>query len=273
MTVCITAFALLSLSCAVFLFAPEADIANAANQTRSVIKATVSNLIDNEYAQKSTLKVMKDNDTFYIPESYYVEIGEKLGLLNYYNAKYAGIDVFYLSETETLENQDSIFDENEHLYPELRLYLVEGATVKVKGRQLVSDDIIKFLGFNEDDAEIYCSVSTSENETFYGFIPRTSLNTFNVPYQERTQKERELILAEQNKPDDNEGNISDGTLTPNTSLALRIVLIIGICIPAALIMVLLFKPSKDDGVKRNRRKNIADNGVDYDDSRSFGRRE
>lgn len=69
--------------------------------------------------------------------------------------------------------------------------------------------------------------------------------------------------------------IDGGNFTSNTSVGLRIVIIIGIAIPAILIVILLFKPSKNE---RRYSKNSVRSGrgrddFDYDDSRSYRRRE
>ncbi len=262
--------ALLILCGAVALCAPTREIASAAEVTRTVLKAPTSNLVENRYAGKSGVKVLHNDDTFYIPESYFIEIEGKL-FGNYYSAKYGDIEVFYESASAP-QTQEMIFEENEKLHPEQRLYLAEGATANVGGRDVVDSDIIKLLGFDEDDTEIYCSVTDSSNVTTYGFIPRESLQPFNLPYQAKTEAERQLLIAEQAKPEEEGSGITEGgNIAPNTSLALRIVLIIGICVPAALIMVLLFKPSKEQSGKRNARRKNAGDEIDYDDSRSFKR--
>lgn len=105
-----------------------------------------------------------------------------------------------------------------------------------------------------------------DGDALFGFAPRDSFEDFVVPYHPITQAERDRLINSKPAPDPEKGDI-----IPNTSLALRIILIIGIAVPAIIIAILLFKPSKNDrtqgkSVMRSERRK---NDFDYDSSRTY----
>lgn len=154
-----------------------------ADSTQNVLVAPVSNLEGNAYAIASTLELTNGDDTFLIPESYYItDISSKAVVPQYYQVKYCGMDFYFKAETR----------------------------------------------------------------------PSTSTVTFQDGVSPAPDPEK-------------------GDIIPNTSLALRIILIIGIAVPAIIIAILLFKPSKNDrtqgkSVMRSERRK---NDFDYDSSRTY----
>lgn len=264
----LTLLALCTVLCAV-LFVPSA-IASADSGdtvTVNVIKAPASNLTDNKYAGKSNLKIISGNDIIYVPESYFVQY-DKLYAGSMHYVIYGGRKFYFDGEPTTMQ---ITLSEGEQLFPNVILTLKNGEPVKIGYIDITDSYTIKFLGYNEDSTELYVSASLENNDPIPGFIPADSVNPFVVPYQSRTQAEYDELHAP--KPD--VPIIEDGHFTPNTSVALRIIIIIGIAIPAILIVILLFKPSKNERryAKNSVRSTRGRDEFDYDDSRSYRRRD
>ena len=272
-------FATLTVLCVAQFCVSGKNIAKA-DSTVTVIKAPVSNLEDNAYAGKSTVGVYDSNSNlFYIPESYYlcspvdsIRLSDNAVII--YEVSYCDIIKPFLlhnadfSPYELPVTTQINVSEGELLFPDVRLTIKDEEEVELDSSIITNDFTIKLLGYNEDGSEVYAS-ATYNGISKYGFIPIDSLEPFTVPYQQRTQAERDALLAAKNEP-----IIPDGSLTaPNTSsVALRIVLVIGIAIPSIIIVLLLFKPSKDEkryaktSVRRERNDRI-----DYDEPRDSRR--
>lgn len=257
--------ALLALISAV-LFTP-ADIA-LADTTVEVVKAPVSNLEGNATAGKSTIKIYDGSTPFYIPESYFIFIKEKVGPTEYYYVEYAN-QSFYIHEEDIIATTQ-ISNTETDLYPDVRLTLKSDVVVTLGSTTITNDYTIKLLGYNEDATQIYV-IATLNNSPVSGFISIDSFEAFSVPYQKKTQAERDALLAAKEEPLFPIG----GNLTPNTSVALRIIIIIGIAVPTVLIVLLLFKPSKNEKryAKNSVKSSRGRDDLDYDDSRSYRRRD
>jgi len=245
----------------------------------SVIKAPVSNLKDNEFAGISTLKIIvNDVDEFYIPESYFVifkmnvpNSEMKMVQYSYDYSKTPRLRDFFVASGEPSDILVSggADDESElrKLFPDVTLHLKDDVSEATVGNRLITSAYtLKLLGFNADGSQVYVDAVLGGDVTS-GFIAKDSLKAFNVPYQERSQAERDALLAEQNKPHPEKGDL----VPPNTSVALRIVLIIGIAIPALLIVFFLFKPTKGEQAyaKKTVRRSRKKDEYDYDNPRSY----
>ncbi|MDE6302028.1 MAG: hypothetical protein K2M36_00360, partial [Clostridia bacterium] len=237
-----------------------------ADSSVEVVKAPVSNLEGNATAGKSTVAVFdNENRTFYIPESYYLSSPTTIVSGMIYGVQYAG-ETFFLRE-QPVTSQINVADD-EVLSPDVRLFVKEDANV-VLGTQAINNEYtIKFLGYNEDGTEIYVS-ATFNGSAAHGFIATTDLEPFTVPYQQRAQEERDALLAALEAQQKNPFGVNP----KNTSVALRIILIIGIAVPTVIIVFLLFKPSKNDRkyAKNTVRGSRSRDDFDYDDSRSYRR--
>lgn len=209
-----------------------------ADSTQNVLVAPVSNLEGNAYAIASTLELTNGDDTFLIPESYYItDISSKAVVPQYYQVKYCGMDFYFKAES-----------------------------LQLSGVEITADYTIKFLGYHTTDSTQIYVVAMLDGDALFGFAPRDSFEDFVVPYHPITQAERDRLINSKPAPDPEKGDI-----IPNTSLALRIILIIGIAVPAIIIAILLFKPSKNDrtqgkSVMRSERRK---NDFDYDSSRTY----
>ncbi len=249
---------------AVFAFAPlQFAYADSAVEA---IKAPVSNLEGNATAGRSTLALLTDDsgDEFYIPESYFVINPIPTRFDGVYNVQYAGHS--FLMEGSISNKTTTVFGDEELSSPDITLSLLDGKVVEFEKVRITDAFTIKLLGYNADGTQIY-AMATEGARTLFGFIPLTDLQPFSIPYQAKTQAEREAILAQKDAP-----KLENGDIAPNTSLALRIIIILGIAIPSVLIVVLLFKPSKNErSYRKNAVRTAGDRGNEYDSSRNFVR--
>ena len=103
--------------------------------------------------------------------------------------------------------------------------------------------------------------------TDYGIADASSFLSFTVGWHPVAETRRAELLA----PEDPAPEVPDGDLTGGEpSDALRIILIIGIAVPALIIVVLIFKPVRSDARGYdNRRKTVKERGTDYDRARSY----
>lgn len=196
-----------------------------ADSTQNVLIAPVSNLEGNAYAIASTLELTNGDDTFLIPESYYItDISSKAVVPQYYQVKYCGMDFYFKAETRpstsTVTFQDGVSPS-----PDLRLTL-KAESLQLSGVEITADYTIKFLGYHTTDSTQICVVAMLDGDALFGFAPRDSFEDFVVPYHPITQAERDRLINSKPAPDPEKGDI-----IPNTSLALRIILIIGIAVP------------------------------------------
>lgn len=266
------------------MFAPSAAAYADDAYTVNCIKAPARNLKDNTTAGQSRVMLLDSsgNPAFYIPETYYVKVLDDNAFGgSYYKVEYAALsDIFYIDKSSltATENSDAIvpsavqFGVSVSMFPDLRLHLKETESIQFSdGINVVTitsaDDYnIKFLGSNDEN--VY--VTASRNGSSYkGLVPKEKFAAFSVPYHPISEAERQALLS---SPDGNVGG--NGEITPNSSKTLRIILIVGIVVPAVLIVLLLFKPAKDGGNnydKRAMKKTRRNNEYDYDRSRSYSK--
>ncbi len=259
----------------------QAAVAAETGTSVSVIKAPVSNLKDNEFAGISTLKIIvNDADAFYIPESYFVifkmnvpNSEMKMVQYSYDYSKTPRLRDFFVASGEKsdllLSGGADEESETRKLFPDVTLYLKDDVSEATVGNRLITSDYtLKLLGFSADGSQVYVDAVYNGELAASGFIAKADLKAFNVPYQERSQAERDAILAAQNQPDPTKGDL----IPPdNTSVALRVVIIIGITIPALLIAFFLFKPTKGEQAyaKKTVRSRRRKDEYDYDNPRSY----
>lgn len=236
-----------------------------ADSTQNVLIAPVSNLEGNANAIASTIVLTKGDDEFAIPESYYLSnISDKPAVSQYFQASYCGFN-FYYKASERPQTTSVTFSDGVSPSPDLRLTLKDEA-LTLESVQITPEHTIKFLGYHTTDATQIFVVATLDGVSRFGFAPLSSFEEFVVPYHPIAQAERDRLINSKPAPDPEKGDI-----IPNTSLALRIVLIIGIAVPAVIIAILLFKPSKNDrsqgkSVMRTERRK---GEFDYDSSRTY----
>jgi len=210
------------------------------------IQAEVSNLIENETAQKSTLLVSTDDDSFYIPESYYVEILSK-AFENTYHANYMGLACYV-----TIENIQTVSSSSTTLFPSVELTIKDGEDVTLITTVLDNTYSILLMGYSEDNSKIYVKATKNES-SLYGFIDASKINRFTVPYESLTQANRSALL-ESNSFNPNE------ELKASTSKGIRIAIIVCLGLAIVIITILLFV-----GKNKERHTSIKDEGQSYDE--------
>lgn len=224
-----------------------------------VVLAPVSNLKDNATAGVSTLKIRSYDidDDIYIPESYYLSNPVEVpGRQDRYFVDYCGTQ-FVLVDAN-LQTTTISFAEGVSPNPDVRLTLKDDVTAMVEGTLVTNEYTIKLVGYNQSGTQVYVRAMLNDG-SLYGFVPVDSFKPFTVPYHPIAQAERDELIADIPEP-----VVPSGDIVPNTSLALRIILIIGIAVPAVIIALLLFKPTKSTKrMLNNKRKDE----YDYDDPR------
>lgn len=237
-----------------------------AESTQEVVYAPVSDLENNEYAGVSTIKLIYGTHYFYIPESYYVS-DITIGPMNFCSVKYCGFNAFYIETTDSEPNTTTVtFADDVSPSPDVLLTLKEGIPITLGEEDITNEYTIKLLGFGIDDETQIFIVAIKDGTPYFGFASKDSFENFVVPYHPIAQAERDDLLARKFVPDPDNGDI-----IPNTSLSLRIILIIGICVPAVIIAFLLFKPSKVERTqgKNTLHRNRSRDEFDYDSPRSY----
>lgn len=238
-----------------------------ADSAQEVVCAPVSDLENNECAGASAVMLMTIDETpFYIPESYYVS-DVKRKIADYYEVSYCGFtDTFFIKSESTPQTTSVTFEDGVSLSPDVRLTIKEEINIILDGKILSNEYTIKLLGYHTEDASQIFIVASKDGEHIFGFANIGSFENFIVPYHPIAQQERDELIASKYQPDPDNGDI-----IPNTSLSLRVVLIIGICVPAIIIAFLLFKPSKTERSqgKNTLHRNRKRDEFDYDSPRSY----
>ncbi len=273
LTVAITLLIVLAMALLIYIpaFTAYADSEEETVTTRC-IKVAASDLEHNAYSKASGIQVKDldtDNVVFYLPESYFLTNVEYRKIarfdFEYYSFSYAGLDTskWYIDYSDSLVVDTVTFSANENPFPDVTLSLVDnGAVIYLDNDTILTNDfIIKFIGFDQTGEEFYVS-ATKDGVTKYAMVSKSLFTDSSIPYQARTQTEREALLKEiasTPKP---------GDIVPNTSRALRIIIIVAICISAALLIIVLFLPKKGAGQKGMARERSRDE-FDYDARRDY----
>lgn len=153
------------------------------------------------------------------------------------------------------------------------LTLAEGASVTLANYLTVNygdtEYTLRYLGLSADDGTSVVFLAENGTVSIYGTANADSFAEFSVPWHPIAAERRAELLAPDEPADD---GTADGDLTGGTpSNALRIILIIGIAVPALLIVFLLFKPSskRNDTRRTTMRRQDTERGIDYDRERSY----
>ncbi len=251
----------------------------AAETTYTCILAPVADLASATSAGASSVPVRDITGAilFYLPESYYLTNAEKITIFSNeaYKTSYANlnnIDFYVLtSDLGSLSSAEATFASGQSPYPNLLLQLKDDASLSLRQISPTTADnvsvsaadgyTIKFFGFNGDSIFI---TATKNDTILYGLAPRSDFVDFSVPLHPIAQAQRDALLASDDPSKDPAANTSD---------TLRVILIVGIIVPAVLIVILLFKPGKDQTgydkhvMKKNKRRD----DFDYDRDRRYSR--
>ena len=219
-------------------------------------------------AVSSTMEFKNADGTslFKIPETYYVKVVEV-------NAD--SISVSYMGLAGTIQKDDSLqavtttaiskvaITEN-NAYPVIEL--------KPTGEQIAYKNIITEAEENKETSlsKVYymgesliapydiCIKIVLGDNTYYGYANKSTFESYTI------SSNQEVIDAINNA---NASPISKATNT-NNSKALRVILIIGLIIPAIVIALLIFIPRKSEQYDKARMHGKKTSFIDYDKTRS-----
>ncbi|MEG2274339.1 MAG: hypothetical protein RSC44_03305, partial [Clostridia bacterium] len=230
------------------VFLPSEVSYAAENYTNAYIKAPVSNIKINSVAGVSNIPVRdltSGKIVFYMPESYYAKVVGLNEDFGFFTVEFSAVTsdsntplqyLIYKADLGETTCADVVFESGVSPSPNLRLQLKEGATANFNGNEVSATDgfTFKYIGGVAGD-KVFVTAQKGDQKHL-GAIDKTSFETFSVPYHPVTEAERQQLLKPADKP------ATDAFKTPEKSTTLRIILIIGIVVPAVLIVLLLFKP-------------------------------
>ena len=264
----------LTLTFSMWGFGCGQDVA-VADDAVSYVYIAPADLKNNEFAGQTPVAVRnslyKPDDPnsllFYLIESYYYPV-IKLDAVGMYFLQIDGVDKFemYVDATSVIEelpsgaNADNILPQN--------LLLKEGITLSIEGQTVDTRDgwTVKLIGVNDVNFFVQCS---KDDIIVCGSALKDNFTSANVQYHPIALAEREGLL---NQTPDN-GTI-DGNNGTDKSVILRIVLIIGIAVPAIIIAIMIFKPgraSERSNYDRHAMRTRREEEMDYDRDRSYDR--
>ena len=201
---------------------------------------------------------------FKIPETYYVKIEEINS--DSISVSYMGLagtikKVEGLTPVTTTAISNVAITEN-NAYPVIELKPTGDQIAYTNMNDVetsVDSNIVKvyFMGEAMDGANIYVKFVTDDN-SFYGYANKSIFESFSI------SSNQEVIDAINNA---NASPMSKATNT-NNSKALRVILIIGLIIPAIVIALLIFIPRKSEQYDKARMHGKKTSFIDYDKTRS-----
>lgn len=223
----------------------------------------------NEFAKASNIEV-KDKTTgdllFYLIESYYYPVYAKTLLNTYYELDIDGVEG--LVEIASISNAPTTYAgvNPDNALPS-NLLLKEDVTISVKGHTVDTRDgwTVKLVGVNGDS---FFVVASKDDIVVSGLALKDNFTTSNIPYHSIYQGRRDGMLNQ--TPD---GAVESENNT-DKSVILRIVLIIGIAVPAIIIAIMIFKPgraSAKSNYDRHAMRTRREEEMDYDRDRSYDR--
>jgi hypothetical protein len=246
-----------------------------ADSQHGYIYASPTDLENSETPKISTIAVYDNNSSalmFYLPESYYLSVtGAFLG--QYYFVEYMGFEG-YVNQADVANSviAAGAMPADDALEPRADFRLIPSAPLTLEGQEVTADWRIRLLGYK--DAETLFVNAQYNSENIYATAPVSAFNPFLLPYNTTAgnqrasilaQREAERAQAEQDKADD----LKDG----KTGDALRILLIVGIAVPAVIIIFLLFRPSKNArSYDKVSKKTVKAGRADYDRPKSYDSR-
>lgn len=256
------------------VFSGGAETAYAADGDLYVYVApTDEELLANPAPQNTGIPVY-DSDSgsvaFYLMQSYCYKVKKSQFMPDYYVLDYInGVNslVVKIADVEKHVVSSLSADQMSDATPDKLLLLKDGAEITAGGITLTAEDgySFRFLGTSGTDVA-FVALKGSDMPRI-GSAPLSSFNSFEIPYQTHDAARRAALIDAQ-KPQ------GDGTITPPdaSSKTLRIILIIGIAVPALIIVILLFKPTGENkrGYDKRAMKHDPARKIDYDRDRNYG---
>lgn len=172
--------------------------------------------------------------------------------------KYSGLSQYYHNKVTLHVTDSAVASGNNSLNisPEISFTLPGSPS-------LTSNDELTLLGTYTSNSitYLYVSFTTTNGTTYFGAINKT--------FTDWDETANPIIAPMNSTPDsspspDSESNDDSGSREPTNNLV-RVLLIIGICIPAFIIVYLIFKPVKPSNSGRLSNKNPKRRDEDYED--------
>lgn len=264
----------ISAAGAVGVLSDGAETAYAADGDLYVYVApTDEELLANPVPQNTDIPVYDINSdaaVFYLLQSYCYKVKKSQFIADYYVLDYIGgvsTLVVKIEDVKKYAVSQLASDQLTDATPDKLLLLKDGEEVTAGGINLTADDgySFRFLGSTGTDIA-FVALKGSEMPRI-GSAPMSAFNAFEIPYQTHDAARRAALIDAQ-KPQ------GDGTITPPdaSSKTLRIILIIGIAVPALIIVILLFKPTGENkrGYDKRAMKHDSARKIDYDRDRNYG---
>ena len=250
-------------------FSVDTDIAQA-DESVSYVCIEPTDLEKNEYAGATPVAVIgEDGSTLlYLIEGYYYPvITQSIGGKNYYFLRVEGVsnNAYVDSTVAPISLPSGATKEN--ALPG-NLLLKENVTISLDGQTVDTRQgwTVKLIGIKDNDFFVQAS---KDDTVICGLVAKDNFTMSNVAHHPVFQAKREGLLNA--TPED-----EITSLTPNTdkSVILRIILIIGIAVPAIIIAIMIFKPgraSAKTNYDRHAMRTRREEEMDYDRERRYDR--
>lgn len=258
----------------------EGTACAAGNEFYVYIAPTDEELISDSFSSASDVAVHSESsgELFLLQKSYYYKVTR-------YNSVYVlsldGVFDCYMQDLPSTLLVTSLPGgvTEADAVPSVTLTLKEGEEVFLNNSRvpITKEDglTLTFLGTAADDPTkvVFCAPDADAN-ILYGVAEADKFESFSVPWHPLAEARRAELTAPE-EPEQGDDGAADGDLTGGEpSDALRIILIIGIAVPALIIVFLLFKPVAGgkrgyDKRKTMRRQDPEGGGIDYDRTRSY----
>ena len=242
----------------------NSDVAFAEEDTTSYFYIKQSTLSKTAESSEIYFRNTSGDELFAIPQSFYVKItGEASG--GSYPAEYLGIagTIAQVDESKITKPDKTVYSNttinDSNAYPTLsNIELTPiSDTFTVDDIQYSKNQAsVYILGKTLDSSKIYVMVKMGGN-TYTGKAATTQFNTKTIQANDEVIN---YIDAQENGNNSNQPNT-------NNSKALRVILIIGLIIPAVIIALLIFIPKKSEQYDKARMNSKKVGNIDYDKTR------
>lgn len=286
-------FIFLAISMVVLFFIPQ-NIAYAAENTNNYIEVKMDLTKETEYAKISDVKVYSKSDCndssylFNVPTTAYLKIVDKPAENeNFYHISYNGIDGYIQkSENATYINANLADFENKNIaekgeYSNFSLNIIENlknnqfelflnATLAFVPSGISINEVtaIKYIGTRNDNT--LCFNFNYNNQSLIGKANTQSFKTFNLPLHPIAQAKVDAMNTSKNTSTNKTADGSQLASIVANDKVVKTILIIGVSIPALLIIILIFVPNKKYRAKMARYSHRYDDR--YDDDRYYDNR-
>ena len=250
-------------------FSVDTDIAQA-DESVSYVCIEPTDLEKNEYAGATSVAVIGEDGSplFYLIEGYYYPvITQSIGGKNYYFLRVEGVSNNAYVDTTVAPIALPSGATKENTLPG-NLLLKENVTISLDGTTVDTRQgwTVKLIGVKDNDFFVQAS---KDDTVICGIVSKDNFTLSNVVHHPVSQAKREGLLTE--TP---ENELIGSAPTTDKSVLLRIILIIGIAVPAIIIAIMIFKPgraSAKTNYDRHAMRTRREEEMDYDRDRRYDR--